>query len=141
MVAGTGVGVLTGGGTVDAPMGRHAGDRRKMTIRDDGKPAVTHYSVIRRFQRHCHLDLELESGRTHQIRVHAAHLGHPVCADDRYGDPIFNQRMADKGATRLFLHAAELEFAHPITNSKITVVADEPPELTVVRQRLGAFKD
>ena len=71
-------GVLTGGGTIDAPLGRHSGDRRKMSIREDGKPAVTHYRVIRRYRAHTYIRVKLETGRTHQIRVHFAYRRHPA---------------------------------------------------------------
>lgn len=112
-------GVLTGGGTIDAPIGRHPVDRLKMTVRDDGKPAVTHYRVIRRFASHTYISVRLESGRTHQIRVHLAHRRHPLL-----GDPLYGRRLlippgaGDALRSRLesfrrqALHAARLEFRH-----------------------------
>lgn len=112
-------GVLTGGGTIDAPIGRHPVDRLKMSVRQSGKPAVTHYRVLRRFAAHTYISVRLESGRTHQIRVHLAHRGHPLL-----GDPVYGGRLAiPAGASdtlqqalrnfrRQALHAARLEFTY-----------------------------
>src|SRR5690606_9086307 len=112
-------GVLTGGGTIDAPIGRHPVDRLRMAVREDGKPAVTHYRVLRRFAAHTYISVELESGRTHQIRVHFAWRGHPLL-----GDPVYGRRLAfPPGADervrsaienfrRQALHAARLEFEY-----------------------------
>lgn len=124
-------GVLTGGGTIDAPIGRHRVDRLRMSVRDDGKPAVTHYRVLERFAAHTYISVQLESGRTHQIRVHFAWKRYPVL-----GDPLYGGRLAlPAGAgewlqdvlrsfRRQALHAARLEFSHPRTGS--TVVAEAP---------------
>ena len=78
-------GVMTAGGSVDAPIGRHVRDRVRMCVRDDGKPALTHYRVITRFREHTHVQLKLESGRTHQIRVHMQFIRHAVVGDPVYG--------------------------------------------------------
>ena len=81
-------GVLTGGGTQDQPIGRHPRQRVKMAVVPDGKEARTHYAVMERFSAHTHIQLKLETGRTHQIRVHMAHLGYPLIGDKLYGgDP------------------------------------------------------
>jgi 23S rRNA pseudouridine1911/1915/1917 synthase len=115
-------GVLTGGGTIDAPLGRHRVDRKRMCVREDGKPAVTHYTVKERFAAHTYVSVKLETGRTHQIRVHFAHRRHALV-----GDPVYGGRLAlPKGAgdrviqvlrsfKRQALHASRLEFVHPVT--------------------------
>jgi 23S rRNA pseudouridine1911/1915/1917 synthase len=112
-------GAMTGGGTIDAPIGRHPVDRLKMSVREDGKPAVTHYRVIQRFPSHTYISVQLESGRTHQIRVHLAYRRHPLL-----GDPLYGRRLAIPAAAgerlqavlrnfrRQALHAARLEFAY-----------------------------
>ena len=114
------VGVMTGGGTVDAPIGRHPVDRVRMAIREGGREAVTHYRVAARFRGHTHVLCRLETGRTHQIRVHLASIRHPIV-----GDPVYGGRLAlPKGASpaliealrgfrRQALHAARLELVHP----------------------------
>ena len=129
-------GVLTGGGTIDAPIGRHPVDRRKMSIRDDGKPAVTHYRVRERFRAHTYIKVELETGRTHQIRVHLAYRRHPLLGDATYGGRL----QLPGGATdvlvqalrnfrRQALHATRLSFAHPTTGDTVDVECEPPPDL------------
>ncbi len=78
-------GVMTGGGTVDEPIGRHRTQRTKMAVRPDGRESVTHYRLVKRFRAHTLTRVQLESGRTHQIRVHLAHIGYPVVGDPVYG--------------------------------------------------------
>jgi 23S rRNA pseudouridine1911/1915/1917 synthase len=118
-------GVMTGGGTIDAPVGRHRSDRLRMTVRQDGREAVTHYRLLERFRAHSHVEVKLETGRTHQIRLHFAHLKYPIV-----GDPVYGGRFArPKGATeamvavlrafhRQALHAARLAFDHPRTGKR-----------------------
>ena len=79
------VGVVTAGGKIDAPIGRHGGMRQRMAVTDGGKPAVSHYRVLKRFRSHTHVRVKLETGRTHQIRVHMAHVGFPLVGDQTYG--------------------------------------------------------
>lgn len=119
-------GVLTGGGTIDAPIARHPVDRLKMTVRENGRPAVTHYRVLERFRAHTYISVKLETGRTHQIRVHFAHRRNPLV-----GDPVYGGRMQiPAGATdelierlrrfrRQALHATRLTFEHPRTGELI----------------------
>ena len=93
------VGVMTSGGTVDEPIGRHRSDRLRMTVRQDGRPAVTHYRVLERFRAHTYLNVKLETGRTHQIRLHLSHLRYPIA-----GDQVYGGRFAQpKGATERLL--------------------------------------
>ena len=109
-------------GTVNAPIGRNPKDRKKMCVTmQNSKNAVTHYSVIEDFDGYSHISLKLETGRTHQIRVHMAHLGHPVAGDMVYGN--------DKKSTYLngqCLHAIKIGFIHPITNEYLEFTSDLP---------------
>ena len=134
-------GVLTGGGTIDAAIGRHPVDRTRMAVRDNGRPAVTHYTVIERFRAHTYVNVVLETGRTHQIRVHLAHLGHPVVGDALYGagwerglgGPT--RRWVDELARRTkrqFLHAARLSFDHPATGERMRFESPLPGDLASI---------
>lgn len=117
------VGAMTGGGTVDAPMGRHPVQRKLMAVLSQGgKRAVTHYRVQTRFPHHTHIRVKLETGRTHQIRVHMAHIGFPLVGDATYGKRFkipkgASQELIDtlKGFPRQALHAANLGLEHPET--------------------------
>jgi 23S rRNA pseudouridine1911/1915/1917 synthase len=129
-------GVLTGGGTIDEPIGRHRSQRIKMAVRSDGRPSVTHYRLMRRFRAHTLLHVQLESGRTHQIRVHLAHIGYPVVGDPVYG----GRRRFPAGASpalvaglegfkRQALHAARLKLAHPVTGEEVELEAPLPADM------------
>jgi 23S rRNA pseudouridine1911/1915/1917 synthase len=130
------VGVMTGGGTIAAPIGRHRSDRLRMTVRSDGRPAVTHYRLIKRYRAHTHVRVALETGRTHQIRLHFAHLGYPVV-----GDPTYGRRLVlPKGATaaliaslggfkRQALHAASLAFDQPSSGKRLQLHSSLPADL------------
>ena len=99
--------------TVDAPLhvGLRQGGERHVQVNDAGKPSVSHFRVLERRGGHSWCEVRIETGRTHQIRVHAQHIGHPVAGDDKYGDPEVNRRLREQiGLKRLFLHAASLEF-------------------------------
>ena len=128
-------GVMTGGGTVDAPVGRHRTQRLRMAVRRDGRPAVTHYRVLKRFRAHTLIRVELESGRTHQIRVHLAHIGFPIVGDPLYG----GRRRIPAGCTpelaatlnafhRQALHAERLALAHPVSGRALEWRADPPAD-------------
>ncbi|TNE71468.1 MAG: 23S rRNA pseudouridine(1911/1915/1917) synthase RluD [Gammaproteobacteria bacterium] len=139
------VGTLTGGGTVDAPIGRHPRERKKMAVVPSGKSAVTHYRLIERFAAHTHVRCKLESGRTHQIRVHMAHIKHALV-----GDPVYGGRMRlPKGATeelrqalgafdRQALHARQLTLEHPETGEEMTWETPLPADMV---QLLAALRE
>ncbi|SFR13371.1 RluA family pseudouridine synthase [Desulfoscipio geothermicus] len=120
-------------GTVDAPIGRHPGDRQKMAVTDrNAKRAVTHYRVLGRAENFTLLQLRLETGRTHQIRVHLSYIGHPLAGDTRYGPnrPRF-------GLDGQFLHACQLGFVHPRSGDYLEFTAPLPAELAAVLKKLG----
>ena len=109
-------------GTVDAPIGRHHIDRKKMTVTEkNSKNAVTHYEVIERFKGYTHIRCKLETGRTHQIRVHMAYLGHPVSGDDVYG--VSNEKVNFEGQC---LHARKIGFIHPKSKEYVEFTSDLP---------------
>lgn len=139
------VGVMTAGGTVDAPIDRHPVDRLRMAVREDGREAVTHYRVIQRFRGHTHVRVQLETGRTHQIRVHMAHIRYPLVGDKVYG----GRMLLPKGATpeliealrdfkRQALHAARLAFEHPVTHRPIECAAPLPEDMQLLLEVLAA---
>lgn len=119
-------------GTIDAPIGRCPGDRKRMAVVADGRPAVTHYAVLERYNGYTHVRCMLETGRTHQIRVHMAHIGHPLL-----GDMVYGRKHAEKGLTGQCLHARSLSFLHPRTGAPMTVTSDLPDYFQQVLKRLG----
>lgn len=123
-------------GTVSAPIGRHPTDRKKMAVvQRNGREAVTHWEVIARYGQYTHLRCRLETGRTHQIRVHMAYLNHPIV-----GDPVYGSGKAELGLTAQCLHAQALTFLHPRTGEEITVTCPLPDEFrdTLLKlQRMG----
>ncbi len=130
-------GVLSGGRTIDAPIGRDPSNRTRQRVASAGRPALTRIRVLERYRAHCLVAAELATGRTHQIRVHLASVGHPLVGDRRYGARgRLPQRpsAALLGAIRAFrrqaLHAAELEFVHPNTGAAMAFAAPMPADLT-----------
>jgi 23S rRNA pseudouridine1911/1915/1917 synthase len=130
------VGVMTGGGTVDAPIGRHRTDRTRMAVRHEGREAITHYRVVRRFRAHTLVRCRLETGRTHQIRVHLAHIGHAIVGDPTYGGrprvpAAASPSVIDtlRAFRRQALHAAELELEHPVTGDAMKWESPLPPDM------------
>lgn len=138
-------GVMTGGGTVDAPIKRHATDRLRMSVHEGGREAVTHYRVLKRFRAHSYVSVRLETGRTHQIRVHLAHIRYPLV-----GDAVYGRRLSlPPGATphlkealqsfrRQALHAARLGLTHPLSGERMQWEAPLPADL---RELLAALED
>ena len=139
------LGVMTGGGTVDAPIGRHPVDRVRMAIREDGREAVTHYRVLQRFRGHTHVRCKLETGRTHQIRVHLAHIQYPLVGDRVYGGRLLLPKGASpeliealRAFRRQALHAARLAFEHPKTGKTIECTAAAPEDMQQLLRVLAA---
>jgi 23S rRNA pseudouridine1911/1915/1917 synthase len=139
------VGVMTGGGTVDEPIGRHRGDRLRMAIRGSGRPAVTHYRVLQRFRAHSYLSVKLETGRTHQIRLHLSHIKYPIVGDPVYGGRFGLPRGATpglidtlRGFKRQALHAATLGFDHPRTGKPLLLQSPVPEDFA---QLLSALRE
>lgn len=116
-------------GCVNAPIARHKTDRKKMAISPDGRRAVTHYKLLEELDEGFSLaEMRLETGRTHQIRVHMAHIGHPVLGDPVYGKPTRFEKKHPALFHGQCLHAGELTFTHPRTGEKVTVKADPPKD-------------
>ena len=119
-------------GTVDAPIGRHPSDRKKMCVTQRGsKPAVTHWEVIRRYRGYTHIRCKLETGRTHQIRVHMAYIGHPIL-----GDTVYGHKKAELGQSSQCLHAGVLCFSHPRDGHPVMVFAELPQYFKDVLNKL-----
>ena len=141
-------GVPVAGGTVDAPVGRHPVDRQRMAVTSGGKPAVSHYRVVRRFRAHTLLRVRLETGRTHQIRVHMAHIHLPLV-----GDPVYGGRprvppqataaciAALQNWGRQALHAERLSLHHPISGAPLSWNAPLPTDLAALLETLAADAD
>ena len=120
-------------GVIDAPLGRHPNDRKRMAVTErNSKNAVTHYEVIERYDGYTHVRCRLETGRTHQIRVHMAYIGHPLL-----GDMVYGRKRVEKGLEGQCLHARTLRFIHPRTNELCEVTSELPDYFTEVLSRLG----
>ena len=118
-------------GTVDAPIGRHPTDRKKMAVVAGGRNAVTHWEVVRRYKGYTHIRCKLETGRTHQIRVHMAYLGHPIL-----GDTVYGRKKPELGQSSQCLHAGALCFRHPRDGHPVMVLAELPPYFREVLEKL-----
>ncbi len=136
-------GTMIAGGTVDAPLDRHPVDRLRRAVREDGKPAVTHYRVRERYRAHTRIECVLETGRTHQIRVHMAHVRHPLVGDSLYGGTLRLPKAAGeslvatlRGFRRQALHAERVALAHPITGEALEVLAPAPEDLLALARAL-----
>lgn len=136
-------GLITAGGTVNEPIGRHPVNRKRMAVTSNGKPAITHYRVNERYRQHTKLTVRLETGRTHQIRVHMAHIHHPLLGDPVYGgrfklppgsDPAFEEVL--RGFKRQALHARHLGLIHPATNEFIEWEVEVPQDMLELQQAL-----
>jgi 23S rRNA pseudouridine1911/1915/1917 synthase len=141
------LGTMVAGGTVDAPIGRSMGDRLRQAVRDeeDGKRAVTHYRLRERFRAHSLLQCQLETGRTHQIRVHLAHAGHPLVGDPLYGGGLKLPKGASaelvavlRGFRRQALHAEKLSFIHPASGEALSFGAERPADQLALIEALRA---
>lgn len=120
-------------GTVDAPIGRHPADRKKMTVTEkNSRPAVTHFEVLERCGGYTHIRCRLETGRTHQIRVHMAYLGRPLL-----GDTVYGRKKPELGQSSQVLHARELTFLHPRTGLPVTVACELPAYFQEVLRKLA----
>lgn len=138
-------GLMTAGGQIDAPIGRHPRARTQMAVKISGKPAITNYRILNRFQAHTYLAIHLNTGRTHQIRVHMTHIHHPLLGDQTYG-----KRMHPKGRLpdetlkviqsfkRQALHAYQLKLKHPATEKDLTFVAPIPEDMQILIQALSS---
>ncbi|MCG8673339.1 MAG: 23S rRNA pseudouridine(1911/1915/1917) synthase RluD [Pseudomonadales bacterium] len=132
-------GVMTGGGKVDEPIGRHPTQRTKQAVHHAGKEAVTHYRVIERFRAHTHVRVQLETGRTHQIRVHLSHIGYPLLGDPVYGGRLrlpkgASQELIDglRGFRRQALHARTLGIEHPVTGEVMEWTSELPGDMNAM---------
>jgi len=124
------------GGAVDAPVGRDPNNRKRMAVVSSGRPARTVYEVVERFERYSLLRVMLDTGRTHQIRVHMSHIGHPVA-----GDPVYGRRKSDLDIGGQALHAAELRIEHPVTHKPLVFSAPLPADFEAVLAGLRKAED
>lgn len=138
-------GAMVAGGTVDAPLDRHRSDRLRRVVSESGRPAVTHYRVRERFRAHTLVECRLETGRTHQIRVHMQHIRFPLVGDPLYGGILRLPRQATerldgslRGFRRQALHAERLGFAHPFGGAQVLAEAPRPADLV---ELIGALRD
>ncbi len=141
-------GVMTGGGTIEADIDRHPNKRTQMAVVNSGRPAVTHYRVLHRFRAHTHIRVKLETGRTHQIRVHMAHIRHPLIGDPTYGRNVnFSSKLADYAReevqkfNRQALHAIQLGFEHPRSNEYMQWKTDLPQDINHLIETLQRDHD
>jgi len=130
------LGTMISGGTIDTPIGRHNRDRKRMTVSETGKPAITHYRVAERYRAHTQIQVSLETGRTHQIRVHMSHNGFPLVGDPVYGGRLRLPANATPELTEVLrsfnrqaLHASKLAFEHPVSGETVQCSAPMPEDI------------
>lgn len=138
-------GAMISGGTVDAPIDRHAIERKRMAVVETGKPAITHYRIAEKFPNHTLLSVKLDTGRTHQIRVHMLHIRHPIVGDNTYGGRTrLSKGMSEeliallREFKRQALHAFALGFIHPATDEPVSFKVDLPEDMQVLIKALRA---
>ncbi len=138
-------GVMVAGGTIEAPIGRHRTQRTRMAVSIQGKPAVSHYRVIKKYRAHTLVQVNLESGRTHQIRVHMAHLHYPVVGDPVYGGRLKipvkaseKLKMVLRDFKRQALHALKLSLVHPGTGKRVQWATSVPEDMSKLMEALAA---
>lgn len=138
-------GIMISGGTIEAPIGRHRGDRTRMAVTEGGREAVSHYRVVKKYRAHTLVQVSLESGRTHQIRVHMAHLKFPIVGDPVYGgrlrvppgaDPVLIDML--RSFKRQALHAVKLMLRHPVSGDTMHWSASVPPDMAQLMEALNA---
>jgi len=137
-------GVMVAGGTIEAPIGRHRTQRTRMAVSTQGKPAVSHYRVMKKYRAHTLVQVRLESGRTHQIRVHMAHLHYPVVGDPVYGGRLRIPAGAGeklkkvlRGFKRQALHALRLSLVHPRTGKRVQWATSVPEDISILMEALA----
>ena len=137
-------GVMVAGGTIEAPIGRHRTQRTRMAVSSRGKPAVSHYRVMKKYRAHTLVQVNLESGRTHQIRVHMAHLHYPVVGDPVYGGRLkipagSSEKLKDvlRGFRRQALHALKLSLVHPETGKRVQWATSVPEDMSKLMEALA----
>ncbi|MCR4347965.1 MAG: 23S rRNA pseudouridine(1911/1915/1917) synthase RluD [Sulfuricaulis sp.] len=137
-------GVMVAGGTIEAPIGRHRTQRTRMAVSSQGKPAVSHYRVMKKYRAHTLVQVNLESGRTHQIRVHMAHLHYPVVGDPVYGGRLkipagSSEKLKDvlRGFKRQALHALKLSLIHPETGKRVQWATSVPEDMSKLMEALA----
>ncbi len=136
--------IMTAGGTIDKPVGRHLSDRKRMAVKGSGKQAITHYRVVKRYRAHTHIRCQLATGRTHQIRVHMAYLHHPLLGDPVYGGRLRLPKNASdatknvlQGFRRQALHAGLLGFVHPVTKEQVSWQVSPPDDMLAILKVLA----
>jgi 23S rRNA pseudouridine1911/1915/1917 synthase len=135
---------MVAGGTIEAPIGRHRTQRTRMAVSSQGKPAVSHYRVMKKYRAHTLVQVRLESGRTHQIRVHMAHLHYPVVGDPVYGGRLKiptgaseNLKNVLRGFRRQALHALKLSLVHPKTGKRVQWATSVPEDMSKLMEALA----